>query len=235
VTLLIGALVLTVVAAAIGFCGWRKLALFFVVVGAVLSFVLGYRNLERAVDLQTKLGAVEGKEAHAECVQSQMTNRHLTTEQRATLSSKLAAYPGVVVNTWRFTGTPGSQSVMSFEIEKIRFAGQLNEALQAANWKTNGVIVRQYPFPDSRQAVFVMQRAGADGRIDEAVKALVAGLDAACISAYVDPPFSDNGDFGQKIFVDNSGQHPDTVQADIISPARPQKNPDISILVGDAL
>ena len=68
------------------------------------------------------------------------------------------------------------------------------------------------------------------------MKALVAGLDADCIKVEVGPPpFWDNGDYGQKLFVDNSGEHLDIVQADIISPAQPQKNPDISILVGNAL
>jgi hypothetical protein len=67
------------------------------------------------------------------------------------------------------------------------------------------------------------------------MKALVAGLDADCIKVDVGPPFPGNGDYGQQIFVDKSGMHPDTPQADIISTTRPQKNPDISILVGVAL
>lgn len=239
--LLIASLVLTIISVAINRLlaeryRWSKTVLMgLTIVGAAVSFWQGYRSLERAAALQTTLKVVEAKAVHAECVQSQMTNRHLTTQQRATLSSELAAFPGVIVNIWRFTGTPGSQTVISFELETIRFAGELTEVFRAAKWHTNGVIVRQHPFPDFPQSVFIMQRKDADSRIDKAVKALVAGLDADCIKVDVGPPFPDNGDYGQKIFIDNSGSHPDTVQAGIISPTRPQKNPDISILVGDAL
>ena len=207
------------------------------------QYVEDIRKIKSEIDEQrktiatqiTQLAKLTADEKRAECVLSQMTSRHISPDQRASLVSKLAAFPGIVVNAWRFTGTPGSQSVVNFELEKMRFAGELTDVFQTANWKTNGVIVRQNQMPDVRQSVFIMQRQGADSRIDKAVKALVAGLDADCIKVNVGPPFPGNGDYGQQIFIDSSGAHPDTVQADIVSPVRPQKNPDISILVGVAL
>ena len=205
------------------------------IVTVILTMLFVITSFMRDTVSKQQLAKLTSDEKRAECVLSQMTSRHFSPDQTAKLVSKLAAFPGIIVNTWRFTGTPCSQSVISFEIEKMDFAGQLTDVFQAANWKTNGVIVRQNPFPDVRQSVFIMQRQGADSRIDKAMKALVAGLDEDCIKVDVGSPFPDNGDYGQQIFVDKSGMHPDTVQADIISAARPQKNPDISILVGVAL
>lgn len=56
---LISSLVLTVGAAVIGYFGWRKIVLCFVIVGAAWSFMQGYWNQERANRLETTLGEVK--------------------------------------------------------------------------------------------------------------------------------------------------------------------------------
>jgi hypothetical protein len=214
----------------------RKIVLGVGLAGAALSFIQGYRNVERAGALQNKLTTVDAEEKHLECLQSEMTRRHFSPEQRARLVSKLAAFPGTVVNTWMFVGGPGSERVLSFEEEKTFFALTLTDVFRAAKWKTNGVTERRNYFPDMYESIAVAQREGSDGR---AIKALLGELDSDCIAAFAFTftftfTFTDNGDFGQKVIVDNAGQHLDTSHTDITG-AQPLKNPDISIMVGDAL
>jgi hypothetical protein len=232
VTLIILGAALTVVSVVLSYfltdrSRWRKTVLVVGLFGAALSFAQGYRNLERADDLQNKLGVVE-------CVQSQISGRHFTPEQSARLVSRLAAFPGIVANIWRFTGAPGTTVRMSSEKEKIKLGAALVDVFRAADWKNNGVTVRQFPFPESFQFITVKRRAASDTRIDMAEKALTEELATDCITAVVGDPFTDNGDFGQTVFVDNSGAHPDTSQATIlINP--PLQDADISLLIGEGL
>jgi hypothetical protein len=135
------------------------------IVTVILTMLFVATSFMRDTVSKQQLAKLTGDEKRAECVLSQMTSRHFSPDQRARLVSKLAAFPGIVVNTWMFMGTPGSQRVISFEIEKMRFAGQLTDVFQAALWKTNGVIVRQNQVPDLRQSVFIMKRQGGDSRI----------------------------------------------------------------------
>jgi hypothetical protein len=136
-----------------------------------------------------ELAKLTGEEKRAECVLSQMTRRHFSPEQRARLVSKLAAFPGIVVNTWTFVAGPGSERVLSFEIEQTFFALELTDIFRAAKWKTNGgVTARQHPAPDVAESVTVRQRAGSDDRVDKAAKASLRELDVDCITAVVSPP-----------------------------------------------
>jgi hypothetical protein len=177
--------------------------------------------------LRDKLGGVE-------CVQSQIPGRYFNPAQRDRLQTKLAEFPGVVVNVWRFTGTAGNPERLNTLKEKISIATALVDVFKAAHWRNDGVTVRLFPFPDAFRFITVMQRAGSDTSIDMAVKVLSEELNADCITAYVSTPFTNNGDYGQTNFIDKSGQHLDTIQPDIVS-VRPLPNADISIMVGDAL
>jgi len=82
--------------------------------------------------------------------------------------------------------------------------------------------------------VVVRRRDDANRKADSVAAVLVDELNADCINAELaSARFPDNGDFGQRVIVDNTGQHADPSQN--ISGAQPLTNPDISMLVGDAL
>jgi hypothetical protein len=187
------------------------------VAGAAWSFAQGYSSLQRVADLQNKIGSVE-------CVQTQISRRHFTPEQRSRLVSKLALAPNTVANVWVFSGG---------RVEKTEFSVTLVDVFREAKWKTNGVTTRMTPVPYPFRHVAVRESAGSNTIIDSALNALVGELNLDCITAFAMPPFTDNGDFGTTRGVDKSGSHLDTSQANIFGPP-PLQNPNISMMIGDA-
>jgi hypothetical protein len=168
---------------------------------------------------------IGGKIERVSCRQSQTGHRHFTKEQRTSLVMDLRPFSGIVANVWIFSG--GSP-------EKLRFAVDLYRTLKDAGWITNGVSTRMIGSSMATGFVVIRQRESDDSRISSAAKTLTDKLNLDCIDADLSSVrFSDNGEFGQIVFVDDKRQHVAANQQ-IFGP-QPLKNADISLLVGDAL
>ena len=70
---------------------WRQFVLLVGIVGAALSFAQGYRNLERAVDLQQELGALSEKNQR---LQEQIMPRKLSGDYRRQFTKMLLSDAG---------------------------------------------------------------------------------------------------------------------------------------------
>ena len=115
VALLILGAVLTVASLAIGYfptdrATWRKVVLGLGLAGAALSFILGYKNLERALDLQKEV--------------EHLKPWHVSDEQAKNLRAGLSSLsPGKIAFDYRLMDAEGEG-----------FAKQLAEIFKSAGW-----------------------------------------------------------------------------------------------------